>query len=86
MLKVFLSTLCSESTEESRSFHWFGKSETTIYPLSFLFLLRCQYHASDWAGVYGFLNMTSYLVYFIANLEPNIGESTDQLIKRCWSC
>ncbi|KAN0088580.1 alpha/beta-hydrolase [Tylopilus felleus] len=45
-----------------------------------------SYHASDWAGVYGFLNMTSYLVYFIANLEPNIGESTDQLIKRCWSC
>ena len=42
-----------------------------------LFLLQRQFHASDILNVYGGLDMTSYLVRFVANLDPNVGESID---------
>ncbi|KAH0832386.1 Alpha/Beta hydrolase protein [Lanmaoa asiatica] len=36
-----------------------------------------SFHASDMLNVYGGSDMASYLVRFVANLDPNVGESTD---------
>ena len=39
--------------------------------------MRCQYHTSDLSEFFDGLDMASYLVRFVANLDPNVGESTD---------
>ncbi|KAF8127254.1 Alpha/Beta hydrolase protein [Boletus edulis] len=36
-----------------------------------------SFHASDLLNVYGGSDMASYLVRFVTNLDPNVGESTD---------
>lgn len=36
-----------------------------------------KFHASDLLNVYGGSDMASYLVRFVTNLDPNVGESTD---------
>ncbi|KAF8554667.1 alpha/beta-hydrolase [Imleria badia] len=57
-----------------------GKQSVWTYVMSKRFKIvhfLGSFHASDLLNVYGGSDMASYLVRFVTNLDPNVGESTD---------